>query len=341
MKKIGWLVLIVMVISWKPAQAHSGVVLAQDGPALRVEKLSENAYCIFGQGGNIGFVVTDEGVLVVDDQFENVAPAIVEAIAEVTDKPIRFLVNTHYHGDHVGGNPVFGKFALIIAHDNVRKRMLGQAENFVKTLPGRIEILDQALAAAGDASEQYRGFLEGTKGFLERRLQGARNFDPELVTPPVLTYKSRLRVHLGGEEVQVYHFKRGHTDGDSMVFFPRENVLHMGDMFVGLQYPFIDTDGGGHSGEWVETLDEILRVIPADARVIPGHGEVGTMEELKYFRDYIVEIRAAVGEAVKEGKSLQEAIDSIRILKHDRIQPWFRKLEHNIGVVYQEFQESD
>jgi len=111
----------------------------------------------------------------------------------------------------------------------------------------------------------------------------------------------------------------------------------MGDLFVGLQFPFIDVDGGGHAGEWVETLDEILRVVPADATLIPGHGEIGTVKDLKYFRDYITELRVQVGKAVKAGKTLQETIDSVRVDKYDRIQPWFRKLENNVGAVYREF----
>lgn len=339
MRRMWHLAFVALLFSVQAAQAHSGFVIAQEQEVkFRVEKLSDRAYALYGRGGTVGFVVTDEGILVIDDQYENVAPGIVEEIRKVSDKPIRFLINTHYHGDHVGGNTVFGDFALIIAHENVRKRMLGQAGIFQRELPSRIQALERNLQQAKDGPAPFLEFLQAEKRFLESRLEGARKFDPDKIAPPVVTYNNRLTVHLGNEEVRVFHIRAGHTDGDSIVYLPGQNVVHMGDLFVGPRYPFIDRVGGGHSGEWIATLEAVLRMMPPDVKVIAGHGEVGTRKDLMDVRDYLIEIRRQVGKAVGEGKSLRETMEAIDRTKFEGMQDWFMKLENNIDVIYQEMQ---
>lgn len=342
MRKFSCFILGLFLVSGSLVRAHSGVVLAQENqPTFRVEKLAENAYCLFGRGGNIGFLVTPEGILVIDDQFENLAPGIIDEIKKVSDQPIRFLVNTHYHGDHTGGNRVFGKFSLIIAHDNVRRRMLSQPAVILETGPRLIEELDSRIADSQKSSEKFLGFLKTKKQFLEYRVRGAIDFKPEEAVPPVLTFASQIKVHLGDDEVQVFHFHRGHTDGDSVVYFPRQKVLHMGDLFFHGNYPFVDREGGGNVGEWVKTIDAILKRVPPDVRIIPGHGVVTGRDELKYFRNYLSDLREEVGKAIRSGKSLEEVIDGIGMERYDKIKPGFMKLENNIDVVFEELKAGD
>jgi glyoxylase-like metal-dependent hydrolase (beta-lactamase superfamily II) len=145
-----------------------------------------------------------------------------------------------------------------------------------------------------------------------------------------------LTVHLGDEEVRVLYFRRGHTDGDSVVYFPDQKVVHMGDLFVGPRFPFIDRVGGGDSAEWIATIDGVLRAVHPDSKFIAGHGEVGTRRDLEVMREYLVAIRNDVRQAVREGKSLRETIETIDRAKYNHIQSWFMKLESNIAAIYEE-----
>src|SRR2546422_5218165 len=154
--------LLCLILSSVPAFGHSGTPAdpAQPPPVFRLEKLTDRAWCLFGQGGNVGFLVTETGVLVVDDQYENIAQGVVEQIKSVTDKPIRYLVNTHYHADHTGGNPVFIKFAEIIAHDNVRPRLLDYPATVLKVFPDKVKALEQEIATIADPNDPWRVSLE-------------------------------------------------------------------------------------------------------------------------------------------------------------------------------------
>ncbi|MBI4168337.1 MAG: MBL fold metallo-hydrolase, partial [Acidobacteria bacterium] len=254
-----------LVVSSGPAFAHAGAAFAaQDAPAptFKVEKLTDRAYCLFGSGGNVGILVTGAGVLVIDDQYENVAPGIVDQIRALTDRPIRYLVNTHYHADHTGGNAVFARFAEIIAHDNVRPRLLDYPETIRRTFPGRLKVVEAEIASLKDAADPYGLSLEKDLGLLKFFLEAAEGFRLEKAAPPGITYDGRLRLHLGGQEVEIFHVGPGHTDGDSLVFFRREKVLHMGDLFFNGMYPFIDSLGGGSSRGYIENIDRALQSVP-------------------------------------------------------------------------------
>ena len=320
------------------ALAHIGAPLDQDQPAptFKVERLSERVYCLYGQGGNVGFLVTDDGVLVVDDQYGHVAQGIVDQIKAVTDKPIRYLVNTHYHADHTGGNKVFIKLANIIAHDNVRTKMLDFPEVIQKTYPARAEAVQKELATLSDPNDAYRVTLEKNLGLLKFFLDDATKFVRKDAAPPGLTFDNQMKVWLGDEEVQIHHAGPGHTDGDAIVWFRTQKVLHMGDLFFNGMYPFIDALGGGSSRGYVEGIDFALGLVPADTRIIPGHGPATDTATLKRARDFLADLRVQVEKAVRSGMSKADAIRAIRMDSYPEIKPAFQSLGNDIAVMYDE-----
>lgn len=223
----------------------------------RVEKVAPDVYCIFGQGGNIGLVVTARRAVLIDDQFERLAPGLVEAVRSVTDKPLKYLINTHAHGDHVGANVVLEKqVSAIIAHANVRKRMVTEQ---AKLDPAKRGGLPELALGSEDANE-----------------------------------RARLNIHLDGIEIHLLHLGPGHTDGDVMVGVPSALVLHMGDLFFLGMLPFIDTQGGGSFDGLVAQVASVAAWLPDGARIIPGHGPVCGKKELLRYRDFLKAVQAHV-----------------------------------------------
>lgn len=210
-----------------------------------------NVHMLEGRGGNIGVSVGDDGVLIVDDQFLPLAEDILAAVESLGGAAPRFVLNTHFHGDHTGGNPFFGRTGVIVAHDNVLVRL-----------------------ADGD-------------------------MPPEGL--PMVTYRDRLRLRFNGDEVTVLHLPRGHTDGDSVVWFKAANVVHMGDHLFNGRYPFVDVANGGSVDGVLANLRAVLGMIPADAKVIPGHGPLATVAAIVAAADMIEESRAMVRDAVANG----------------------------------------
>lgn len=230
---------------------------------VKTEKVAGNVYVLFGQGGNIGVSVGKDGILMIDDQFERLADKIKAALKELgSDKP-RFLFNTHWHGDHSGGNPIFGTDSIIIAHSNVRTR----------------------LSTPNSAGREFKPLPP--------------------VGLPMITYNEGLSIHFNGEEVRAVHFPSGHTDGDTVLFFTASNVVHLGDDFFAGKYPFIDLDSGGSVEGLAKNLGEIIKMVPSDAKLIPGHGPVSTVADLKNYHQTIVETTALVREKMKT-KSLDD-----------------------------------
>jgi glyoxylase-like metal-dependent hydrolase (beta-lactamase superfamily II) len=230
---------------------HQAPKTAEEAKKIhRVEKVGENAYCIFGQGGNIGLIVTGKHAVLIDDQFERIAPGLLAAIQTVTDKPIKYLVNTHFHGDHTGANVVLEKqVTAIVAHTNVRARMKTEQAKLEPAKRGGLPEL-----ALGDKDPQAR---------------------------------ARLDIHLDDTEIHLLHVAPGHTDGDVIVGIPAAKVIHMGDtLFIGM-LPFIDTDGGGSFDGLVNQIEVVASFLPEDSKVIPGHGPVCGKKELVRFRDFL------------------------------------------------------
>jgi cyclase len=246
---------------------------------IKVTKVSGSVYMLEGAGGNIAASVGDDGIVIVDDQFAPLADKIRAALKGITDKPLRFIINTHYHFDHTGGNlPLHD--ATIIAHDNVRKRL---AQSNMLGNGGSMKM------------EQPAG-------------------PPEAL--PVITFQHDVTLHVNGEDIHALHAPSGHTDGDSLVFFPKSNVLHTGDDFVRYGFPFIDIGGGGSSKGMIAALEGAMEHVPADVKVIPGHGALSTLTDVRDFVKMLKETRAAVEKEVKAGKTLQQ-IQQAKVLA-----PW-------------------
>src|SRR5215510_6252297 len=189
---------------------------------MKVTKVAGNVYMLEGSGGNIGASVGEDGIVIVDDQFAPLADKIKAALKGITDKPVRFVINTHYHSDHTGGNAILQRDAPVIAHDNVRKR----------------------LASGGTG-----GNLGSVKMELKPEAKEAL---------PILTFDHDVTIHLNGEDIRALHYPNGHTDGDSVIFFPTSNVVHMGDDFVTYGFPFIDLAGGGSVKGMIGAAEDVL-----------------------------------------------------------------------------------
>jgi glyoxylase-like metal-dependent hydrolase (beta-lactamase superfamily II) len=247
-----------LVLAAGPVQAHAVHRAEADPQAVhRVEKLTEHAYVIFGQGGNIGLFLTEDQAILVDDQFERLAPGLLKAVRSVTAKPIKYLVNTHAHGDHVGANVVLEKQVVaIVAHANVRRRM----------------ILDQVK-------------LEPAKrGGLPELAFGEE--DPAV--------RARLDIHLGTGEFHLLHLGPGHTDGDVIFGYAQELVMHMGDLFFHGLLPYIDREGGGSFDGLAAQVDSLAGWVPDGVKIIPGHGPVATRKDFLRYRDLLRAVQSHV-----------------------------------------------
>ncbi|MGC1650196.1 MAG: MBL fold metallo-hydrolase [Candidatus Sulfotelmatobacter sp.] len=237
---------------------------------IKVTKVAGNVYMLEGSGGNIGASIGDDGIVIVDDQYAPLAEKIQAALKGFTDKPVRFIINTHYHGDHTGGNAYFQKQAPIIAQDNVRKRL-------------------ESGGAAGNGSSVHMDVKPATKEAL-----------------PIITFDHDVTVHLNGEDIRALFFPAGHTDGDSIIFFPKSNVVHMGDDFVTYGFPFIDVDSGGSINGMIDGVEKVIAQVPADVKIIPGHGPVSSLDDLRAYLTMIKATRDAVAKALAEGKTLDQ-----------------------------------
>ena len=250
---------------------------------IKVTKVFGNIYMLQGAGGNIAASVGEDGIVIVDDEFAPLADKIATALKDigVTDKPVRFVINTHYHGDHTGGNLPFGnKGSTIIAQDNVRKRL----------------------------ESGSKGGNGGAMVFEQKPEQKA--------ALPIITFDHDVTVHLNGEDIRALHYPAGHTDGDAIIFFPKANVVHMGDDYVRYGFPFIDVTAGGSVQGMIAACEGAIAQLPADVKVIPGHGELSNVNEVREYIRMLKETSAAVQNELNAGKGLDQ-------IKKDKVlAPW-------------------
>jgi cyclase len=283
--------------------AHVAVTArAQQPPPekLETQKLSEGLYLITGAGGNVALSVGNTGVLLVDDKIAPMTPELKKAVAAVTPKPVRFVFNTHWHGDHTGANAVLGaEGAVIVAHENVRKRL--STEQFVAMMNKKVP----------------------------------PSPEPAL---PVITFADSIALHVNGDDLEIAHVEPAHTDGDAIVYFKKANVVHMGDTFFSGGYPFIDASSGGSVEGIVKAADRALAIAQPSTKIIPGHGPVVDREKLKTYREMVVTIRDRIKKLAAAGKTLDQVQAAKPTAEFDAA--WggaFIKPAQLVETIYKEF----
>jgi len=267
-----------------------GVALAQQQPdfskvEIKVSKVSGNIYMLQGAGGNIAASLGDDGILIVDTEYSPLADKIQAALKSIgiTDKSVRFAIDTHYHSDHTDGNAAWGaRGVVIISNENLRKRL-----------------------------EEGSTIGNGPGGAINLKQPP----QPKLALP-IVTYDDRITLHLNGEEIRAMHFPAAHTDGDSVVYFAKNNVVHMGDEYIRYGFPFVDVNGGGSVQGMIAACEKVAATIPADAKVIPGHGELATMDDLREYTKMMKDTLAVEQKAMAEHKTVEQ-------MKSEKIMaPW-------------------
>jgi cyclase len=235
---------------------------------ITATKITDTVYMLTGSGGNMGLSVGADATFLVDDQFAPLTPRITTAIGAITAKPVKFVLNTHWHGDHAGGNENLGKAgAIIVAQDNVRKRM---------------------------NSENFNEFF------------GSKTAPSPKDALPVITFSADTSFFLNGDEIFAFHVPRAHTDGDTIVHFRKNDVIHMGDTYFNGMYPFIDTSSGGVVDGVIAAADKVLAIASDTTKIIPGHGPLSNKAELKAYRDMLATISGRIRQMIKDGKKLED-----------------------------------
>ncbi len=261
---LGFLIMGLLTLGVFAHDGHSSYEDLQD-VTVKTTKVSVNVYMLQGRGGNVGAIVGPEGILLIDDDYKNVSEKLRDTLKELGSPFPRFIINTHWHGDHTEGNLFFGKDSIIIAQTNVRKR------------------LSQINTVFGQAVQPYPSYAW-----------------------PMVTYDESLSIHFDGDDIRAVHYPNGHTDGDTVVFFAKANVVHLGDDFFAGRFPFVDLDNGGSVQGMINNVTTLLTQISPDAKLIPGHGPLSTVEDLKTYRDTLNETAKIVQDAMKLKKTLDE-----------------------------------
>ncbi len=267
-----------------------------DAVQIKTTKVADGIYMLEGEGGNIGVSAGEDGVFLIDDQFAPLTPKITAAVNAISDKSIRFLINTHWHGDHVGGNENFGKAGVVIvAHDNVYKRM---------SVGGAIQLLKQNYAPAPKAAL------------------------------PVISFSETATFHLNGDDVTSIHLPPAHTDGDSLVRFAKANVIHSGDVFAAYRYPFIDVESGGSVKGVLRAIDRLLPMLDDDTKLIPGHGGLSGKKDVLAYRKMIATVVGRIEPMARSGKTLQQVLAARPTREFDEEWGKFRKPDAFVEIVY-------
>jgi glyoxylase-like metal-dependent hydrolase (beta-lactamase superfamily II) len=282
----------------------AGAALAQQDFSkveIQSQKVAEGIYMLTGSGGNMGLSIGDDGAYLIDDQYAPLTTKILAAIKQLTPDPVRFVVNTHYHGDHTGGNENMGQAgALLVAHELVRRRM-----------------------STGTFQEVF-----------DREVPPS----PEDALP-VVTFTDAVTFHWNGDEIRVFFVGPAHTDGDSIIHFVKANVFHLGDTLFNGTYPFIDVSAGGRIDGMIAAADRVLKVADDETRLIPGHGPLATKADLQAFRDMLSTVRDRIAKLKAEGKSKEEIVAAKPTADLD--EKWgggFMQADNWVGLVYESMQ---
>ena len=280
--------------------AFAGAAGAQDADVqVRTEAVAPGVWVLYGSGGNIGVSAGADGVFLVDDQYAVMTAKVTEALAKISPQPPRFVLNTHWHGDHTGGNENLAeKGSLIVAHDNVRTRM---------------------------SVEQFNEFFE----------RATPASPPKAL--PVVTFNDSVSFFLNGDEIRGVHAARAHTDGDVFIHFRKANVIHTGDLVFAGRYPFIDLDSGGSVDGVVAAVDRMLALADEKTRVIPGHGDVTDKAGLAAYREMLMTTSRRVRDLARSGKSIEEVLAAKPNADYDEKQGWaFITPERYARILYRD-----
>jgi len=285
--------LAVAVLAAAPAAAQQDFSQVE----IKTDKLAEGVYMLTGAGGNLGLSVGKGGAFLIDGQYAPLSEKILAAVKAINPEPLRLLLNTHWHGDHVDGNGNLSRAgALLVAHENVRRRM--SSEQFMKPLGRKVP--------------------PSPEGAL-----------------PVVTFSDAVTFYWNGDEIRVFHVDPAHTDGDVVVHFVKADVIHMGDLFFNGGYPFIDTASGGRIDGVIAAADKVLALAGANTRIIPGHGSLATKADLQAYRDTLSTLRGRIAGLKASGKTRDEAIAAKPTADHDaRLGTGFMKADVWVGIVY-------
>ena len=264
------------------------------------EKITDNIYMLKGQGGNIAVLTGSDGTFMIDDQFAPLTPKILTAIKGITNTPVKYLINTHWHGDHTGGNANMQKEgAVIVAHKNVRKRM---------------------------SVEQ---FIRGQK----------RPASPKEALP-VITFTDDMMFHINNEDILVTHVHNAHTDGDALVYFMTSNVIHMGDTYFQGKFPFIDLESGGSINGYIKAIEKALLLANNDTKIIPGHRNVSSKKELTNYHKMLVDLKTKVQQAIANGQSIEEVKKNTSLTKqYTNYGDWFISDTQILETIYKSLQK--
>ena len=272
----------------------AGEGIAQNN-TIKTKHVAGSYHLLYGGGVNVGVSVGKDGILIIDDHYATLTDDVRSALKKLgSDKP-EFIINTHLHGDHTGGNESFGKESHIIAHKNVRKRLSSQPR---ATLPPMPE-----------------------------------------VGLPVITFDEGLSFHFNGEELKVIHFSEGHTDGDAVVYFTKSNVLHLSDQYFEGRFPYVDLNNGGDVANYAKNVEKIINMMPDDVIVIPGHGNVSNLEELKEFHDMLIETITIIWKQMSRHKSLNDLLENGLPKKYKKWEWNFITEERWITMVYESYKD--
>lgn len=246
------------------------VAAQQDTVKIRTVPVADGISMLMGNGGNIGVAVGEDAVFLIDDQFAPLSQRIMDAVRALSDKPVKFLLNTHWHGDHTGGNENFGKAGVVIvAHDNVRQRM--SVEQFMARFNQKVPASPKAAL-------------------------------------PVITFSEMVTFHLNGDDIHAIHVKNAHTDGDAVVHWQKANVMHLGDVFFNGFYPFIDLGSGGSINGMIAAATTALGYANETTRIIPGHGPLAGKAELAAYVAMLTGVRDNVQRLVVQKKTLAQVL---------------------------------
>lgn len=261
---------------------------------ITATKVTDQVYMLKGQGGNIGLFIGEDAVFMIDDQFAPLTPKILEAIKKITPNKVDYLINTHWHGDHTGGNENMGKEgALIVAHNNVRKRMSMESVRRGRKIPA----------------------------------------SPK-VALPVITFEKDLSFHINGDDILATHVHNAHTDGDALIYFANNNVLHTGDSFFQTGFPYIDLTSGGSIDGYIEGIQKMILITDDETKIIPGHGDVSSKADLKVYLKMLTTLKERVVTEIKKGKTLEEVQKNAEITKGYESQSWWITEEKIRGTIY-------